>query len=76
MEEIKEHPFLGRGLIADTRFKDSDLGLHGDKPFSDLNSWTAYMLRLGLIGFFGKIMINHFFTIFFENSLESNWSSF
>tara|TARA_B100001142_G_C14327551_1_gene652835 strand:- start:2211 stop:2630 length:420 start_codon:yes stop_codon:yes gene_type:complete len=51
LDEIKEHPIIGRGLIAQTRFKKEDISIDREAPWKDLNSWTGYLVRLGIPGF-------------------------
>ena len=63
LEEIKEHPIIGRGLIAQTRYKDEDILLNNEAPWKDLNSWTGYMVRLGIPGFI-------LFIIWYINSIR------
>ena len=51
LEEIKEYPFFGRGLLIQTRYDGEKEWLKGERPWQNINSWTNYLVQLGIIGF-------------------------
>ncbi|MBI9054680.1 MAG: O-antigen ligase family protein [Bacteroidales bacterium] len=63
LQEIKEHPIIGRGLLIQTRFDGEDEWKKGEKPWQNLNSWTNYLVQLGIPGFI-------LFMIWYINSIK------
>ena len=63
IEEIRSNPFIGRGLIRETRFEGAIKYNREAARWADLNSWTGCMVRLGIIGFI-------YFMILYANSIK------
>ena len=61
IEQIMEYPLTGRGLIRQTN--SYEMEEYGPGKWGNTNSWSAFMVRLGIIGFI-------FFMVWYVNSIR------
>lgn len=72
LNDIKESPLIGRGLLKQTRYSEIENWDFDTKPYQNLNSWTDTWVRLGTVVFF---VFMYFYAISIRNFVRTDFDS-